>query len=394
MKIGVIVDNEYHSDVRVKREVSLLKSFGFDISILCLSFDPSKDIKEEGVEIIALPLKRKVKNTLYFFMNILPLYEWWWKKKVADFLRGRKIDIVHTHDLYMSKCVRHGILKSGKHVPMILDLHENYPHAVLSYKWAQGFLRSLLARPKTWKKKEAKYLDFADRIIVLSDDFKQRLLAEYPFLVEKRWYVFPNVVDTDAFDRFPIKVIESKVKKPRVLYFGVIAERRGIFRTLSVIEKLLNKNVELSLVIIGPVDNKDKHQFLEEIKKPILQENLTYIPWIDLSELPSYLAFCDIALAPFEKNPQHESGIANKIFQYMYGKLPILASNCKPQKELIEEHEIGKVFNSNNEFATELEYLISNIKEREEMGKRAYEVLRTQFHQDNFKDVFLSIYEN
>lgn len=394
MKVGVIVDNEYHSDVRVKREVRLLKNLGYQVCVLCLSFNKTYSYKESGVTIFPIFIPRKRKNIFYFFMNTIPIYEWWWRKNVKRFLNDHDLGIIHTHDLYMSKCVRRGIDASKKIVPMILDLHENYPHAIQSYKWTKGFLRSFLVRPKHWMKKEGKYLKYADRLVVLSEDFKQLLMKRYSFLSEEHVTVFPNVVDTEEFDDFQIENVESELlAKPRVLYFGIVADRRGIFRSLKACEELLDQGMKFSLVVIGPVDSGDKEKFFREIKKPIFNNALCYIPWIELAKLPSYLNACDIALAPFDKNPQHESGIANKIFQYMYGNLPVLASNCKPQQELIEKHKIGEIFTSDEELTQKLRQLIESEKDRKEMGERAHEVLMTEFHQDAFIPQFKALYE-
>lgn len=395
MKVGVIVDNEYHSDVRVKREVSLLRTLGHQVFVLCLSFNKNYNYQQEEISIHPVYISRKLKDILYFFMNLAPFYEWWWQKRVNNFIIENGIEVVHTHDLYMAKCVKGGIESSKKEVTMILDLHENYPYAIQSYKWTQGFIRSILVRPKMWLKKEMKYLAFADRLVVLSKDFKDSLLKRYSFLNDEKLIVFPNVVDTVEFDKYPISksVVSDLPSSPRVLYFGVVADRRGIFRSLKSCEELLGQGLAFSLVIIGPVDSGDKEQFFEEIKKPVFKEKLTYIPWIELSELPSYLSACDIALAPFDKNPQHESGIANKIFQYMYGGLPIIASNCKPQQELIEQFEIGTIFKTDQELTKKLKELIENKKERKMMGVRAHEVLMKEFHQDAFKPQFKQLYD-
>lgn len=395
MRVGVIVDNEYHLDVRVKREVRLLEDFGYQVYVLCLSFSRQKESHSNTTTIRSHYLPRKAKDFMYFFMNTIPLYEWWWKRKVKRFVDDFELDVVHTHDLYMAKCVKKGIDASKAEVPMILDLHENYPYAIKSYKWTQGFPRSILVRPRVWEKKESKYLRYADRLIVLSEDFKQSLLNRNSFLKSEHITVFPNVVDTEEFDNYEVKTVEGKLLGgPRILYFGVVANRRGIFRTLRSCEELINQGKKFSLVIIGPVDAGDRDSFFRELNKPVFKNHIAYIPWIDLSELPSYLRACDIALAPFDKNPQHESGIANKIFQYMYGKLPILASDCKPQKELIEKYKIGKIFTSDDELTNMLIELIDNKQLCTEMGERAYETLMKHFHQNAFRSSLQSLYES
>lgn len=396
MKIGVVLDNDYQHDPRVKREVKILKLLGYEVFLLCLTHDPAYNYAEEGLTIRPILIRKKWKNTMYFFMNLFPFYEWWWAGQVSDFIRDFKLDVVHTHDLYMSKGVKEGVRKSGSNIPMILDLHENYPHAVQSYRWTQGFLRSLLARPKRWLSKEARYLKYADRIIVLSEDFKAELLSRFSFLKPDNLLVFPNVVDTEEFRSYDIRELEPDElpARPRLLYFGAVAHRRGIFRTLNSCKELLRRGVHFSIVIIGPVDAADKAAFFEQISDPIFQGKLIHLSWIHVSDLPTYMNACDIALAPFDVNPQHESGVANKIFQYMYGRLPIVASACKPQKEIIEKFEMGLIFDSDEGLTEKLQVLIDDIKLAHEMGQRGYNALLNHFDQERFIPAFRNLIED
>ena len=80
------------------------------------------------------------------------------------------------------------------------------------------------------------------------------------------------------------------------------------------------KIIPSAFLVIGPVDKKDRERFFSKVNSELLAGRIYYIPWIDLSELNSYLDISDICIAPFHKNPQHESGVANKIFDYMLGK--------------------------------------------------------------------------
>ena len=38
MNIGVVVDNEFNNDIRVRNEVSILQKRGYKIHVLCFSF--------------------------------------------------------------------------------------------------------------------------------------------------------------------------------------------------------------------------------------------------------------------------------------------------------------------------------------------------------------------
>lgn len=37
--VGIVVDNDFNNDIRVRREVEILKKNGFEVSVLCFGFD-------------------------------------------------------------------------------------------------------------------------------------------------------------------------------------------------------------------------------------------------------------------------------------------------------------------------------------------------------------------
>jgi len=100
------------------------------------------------------------------------------------------------------------------------------------------------------------------------------------------------------------------------------------------------------LLLIGPVDKIEKEMFFEAISSPEIKNSIIHYEWKDISLLPSFISVSDICLSPIVKNDQHESGVANKIFQYMLFERPLIVSNCKPQSIIVEEEQCGVVFNS------------------------------------------------
>ncbi len=393
MNIGIIVDNEFNDDIRVRKEVNILKESGNNIFILCFGFDSKKYPRVDGVHIDRINMKKKYKDFAYGMMNTLPFYEFLWQRQIKKFILRNAIDVLHVHDLYMSKASHLGIKYSGKDCPMILDLHENYPAAVKSYSWTKGKMRRFLTRPEAWESKEREFLQYASKIIVLSEAFKKTLIKRYSFLKRDNLVVYPNVIDFKRFNEFVIDQSVSKKDKTTLLYFGAVAERRGIFEVIEAVREVLDRGYELMLLIIGPVDKVDKMRFDLATNDPVIKKNMEYIPWIKLSDLPTYLHISDICLAPFLKNPQHESGVANKIFQYMYGHKPIIASDCGPQKELIETYKCGLVFSNRVELVNAIIELVSDEDLRIEMGDNGFRALQENYNSELYDKILVDAYK-
>lgn len=393
MNIGVIVDNEFNEDIRVRREVDVLKESGNNIFILCFGFDGKTYPEVDGAKVERINIKKKHKDLIFGIMNTVPFYENIWRHQITRFISRNAIDALHVHDLYMSKASYQGAKYSGKDCPVILDLHENYPAAIKSYSWTKGKMRELLIRPGAWERKEKEYLQYASKIIVLSEEFKGELIEKYSFLREADLIVYPNVIDIQRFNAFAIDKSIPKRDKTTLLYFGAVAERRGIFDVIKATREVLSKGHEVLLLIIGPVDKADKKRFDLVINDPAIKDNVEYIPWIQLSDLPTYLQISDICLAPFLKNPQHESGVANKIFQYMYGRKPIIASDCGPQRKLIESFHCGLIFSNQDELVKDIILLSNNKDLQREMGDNGYWALKENYNSESFNRVLIDVYK-
>lgn len=371
MKIGVILDNEFTIDIRVSNEVNYLISIGYDVHVLCPSYNNQKEFEIiNSVSIHRFKLGKSTKNKLFGLMNTLPFYEILWINRVRKFVKEVSPKYLHAHDLYMARIAYKG--GNGK-IPVVLDLHENFPAAILSYKWSSKFPYNLLSRPAAWGKKEKKYLGYASKIVVLSNFFKSSLTSRYPKLSPNNIFVYPNVPDVQQMISFPIKSdIFSKNNRFVLFYFGGISERRGIFTCFEAIKKLLDKIPSIHLLLIGPVDGHEQAIFDKYMDEPILKERVTHYKWKDISEFPSFTMASDICLSPIFKNEQHESGVANKIFQYMLFAKPLIVSDCAPQIEIVEGSNCGISFKSNDsiDLAEKIKYLYDNPQVCTEMGER------------------------
>jgi glycosyltransferase involved in cell wall biosynthesis len=395
MKIGVIIDNDLNSDIRVLREIKILKENGNEIFVLCFAFGNRSYKEISGIITSRIHFKRWIKNTLFFFINLLPFYELQWSKNIAKFIAANLIEILYVHDLYMAKAAHAGIRKSSKKVPLVLDLHENYPYTVTTYNWTKGFFRHLLSQPGKWQNKEKEYLHYADKIVVLSSHYRDLLIERYSDLMEKDFAVMPNVPDLSQINLTTKTSAKTPFNNnyPLLFYYGVIAERRGIFDALSVFSKLAEESFNLNFLLIGPADKKDRSRFCNMISKKHVADRIHYIPWIDFSQFWSWLDICDICIAPFHKNPQHESGVANKVFDYMLGKKPVIVSDCAPQKKLIEDFNCGMVFSDQNGLKEALKRLCEDPQLRKTMGENGYMAILNNYNTDMFKDNILRLFK-
>lgn len=393
MRIGIVVDNEFDNDYRVQKEIRLLQEQGHTISVLC--FDFNKTYKTyDSLKVSRIKIVKKLKDLLVLLSTNFNFYELLWQKKISSFINKNKVDALHVHDLYLAKAARKGIDKSKFNIPLILDLHENYPAAINSYQWATKGWRNYIVQPKKWYQKEKSYLKYADKLIVLSNSFKENLTHRFPVLKNTPIFTHPNMPDFESFQAFEKNEYPVEFEPPSstLFYFGVVAKRRGIISILPWLIKLHEEGKEFHTLIIGPVDKADKKDFFDYLNHPKLKNNITYIPWADVKYLPSYLKKITIGLAPFHVNEQHNSGVANKLFQYMYGEIPILATKCKAQQELIKTANCGLLYKNQEDFQSQLSKLLDNIELRKVLGKNGKNKL-LELYKNKTDRQFLKVYD-
>ncbi|MEE4196527.1 MAG: glycosyltransferase family 4 protein [Bacteroidales bacterium] len=395
MTIGVVVDNEFNHDARVRNECKILARAGHEVNVLCFNFGKHEPYEEiDKIKVYRISIKQKFRNILFAFNNSIELYNLFWSANIKKFIQKYNIQALHVHDLYMAKAAHYATKNTT--IPFTLDLHENYPAAVKGYQWMYQFPFTYLIRPKKWERLEKKYLEYPQNIVVLSESFRDDLLFKYPFLKEKAFVVYPNVPDLDEFKNYPIdQTIYPKNDDFLLFYFGVISQRRGIFTVIEALKKIIKEIPSVKLLLIGPADKAEKEKFLKTITNPKLKKHITWYPWKDIRLLPSYIHSSDVCLSPIVKNDQHESGVANKVFQYMLFERPLIVSDCKPQAKIVAEAQCGLVFKSEDaeDLAQKINMLYQNQELSIEMGENGKKAVEMKYNTQNYGKNLVNLYD-
>ena len=375
-KILIVLDNNLDFDIRVKNEINILKDANFLISVMCFHFDQEKVNSYTDIEVIRIPIKRKKKNKLFLLASWTPFYSRFWCNHILRELKRKKYDLIYSHDLYMIGAVHMALSRFKGSIPFVIDLHEHYAAAVETYSWTKRFPRKQISRPWNWYRKEKKDLKHPDLCVTLSDTFSERLSKLTQRKIDD-FFAFPNITPNPPLYELKID-LPFNHNNVLFLYYGAIAERRGIFDLLEVFLTLANISPNSKLLLIGPVDKADKARFDSYLNDPKLKENTHYIPWIENKYWINYAQISDFFLAPFHVNPQHNSGVANKIYQYLQAGKFIIASNCIPQKNLITKFKAGTIFESNEELVQAIINCSENIDLYKEKGQKAASLFREQ----------------
>ncbi len=116
-------------------------------------------------------------------------------------------------------------------------------------------------------------------------------------------------LDLDKFtskdDRKPQIIDELYVKKNNnqykyLLYIGKIEKRRNTIFLINLMEKIVNKDKNIKLIIVGKGDYKYKKRCLKLIDNKKISDNIIIIDSLKQNELTYLYKMCDIFLFPTE----------------------------------------------------------------------------------------------
>lgn len=392
MRIGMILDYTFPPDPRVENEATSLVNSGNEVFLFCLKYD--KNQKDEVVK--GIQVKRYQSNRLEYKLSALaytfPFYTNSMKRKIIDFLGKYNVDVIHIHDMRIADAV----FKANKkfELPTVLDLHDNMPEIMKLYPHLQKFPGKQLISPKNWKEKEEEFIQKADKIITVSQEFVDEVVDRTEISKDKIVLV-PNTVQQSFYKDAVVdeSIVERYKDNFVILYLGDTGLRRGLQTAIESLTILKDEIPTVKLVVVGKntTDTVLKQQVLELD----LGNYVDFEGWKNVKLFPSYIMASQVCISPLHRNIQHDVAYANKIFQYMCFAKPLLVSDAIAQKRLIERTNSGLVHEEQNSlnFADKVMKLYNNENLCEELGKNGKRFIEEEFNWSVTSKELLKLYD-
>ncbi|MFV0248703.1 MAG: glycosyltransferase family 4 protein [Tenacibaculum sp.] len=375
MKIGMVLDNVFPPDPRVENEAVELIKNNCEVFLFCLNYGVDK--KQEIIN--KIQVRRYKSNGFEYKMSALayslPIYTFLMQKKIRHFIEKNNIEVLHIHDIRIAQAA----FKANKNkLPTVLDLHENRPEIMRYYPHMQKLTGKLLISIKKWKQKEECFIKKASKVVVVSQQAKQEIVDRVGVAYDKIT-VAPNTVREAFFkddNNFEIPYQKSN-KEFTLLYLGDTGNRRGLETVLNGMLILNGQIKNLKFVVVGKVNL----EFKNKINRLGLTKQVKLLGWQNDTSFPSWIKIADVCLCPLHRNIHHDTTYANKIFQYMSIGKPLLVSNAKAQKEIVERVQAGLVHEAENasDFSKKLLTLYQHKELRELLGQNGKEFVEKQF---------------
>ena len=394
MKIGMILDRVFPPDVRVEKEARSLIKAGHEVYLLCMKTPNLSDVDVfNGVNLIRRNFypESSLIRKIIILLERITFTNHQLVSQIQRFVDENSIEVLHIHDLSMVKSAL--IVGKKKRIPVIADLHENYPVAIQFYLSDASFRSRFLNGVERWKKYENYCLNRVNHIIVVVDEAKERIISNYNIPKDKVTIV-SNTEDIDYFESFNLRhdLINSYKSYFTITYIGGFGPHRGLDVPIKAMPILKEKIPNIRLLMVGDGINK---QELEKLAASLgVSQSVEFTGWQPFNLMPSYIALSDICLVPHHSNPHTDSTIPHKLFQYMLMEKPVVVSTCKPLARIVNETKSGLVFESGNvnDFARVC-FELRDEEKRKQLGENGKQAVLKKYNWDETGKELIRVYD-
>lgn len=378
-KIGMVLNAYYPDDIRIRKEANALMAKGFETVLIC--YKKRGELEEEfvgGIKVRRIiEVNNKLVKTFHDSWIAMTKVHLFFTAKLSRIVEEEKIEVLHIHDLPMANT---GIKVARKFdIPVVLDLHENYPAMVdfnrqFQTRWIQKINFNIFYQYNAWFSYERKMVKRVNHILTVVQEMKDRLVKMHGIEANKIIIVgneeekeFWKKIDTREKE---VSTILSKGKY-NLLYVGGLGPHRGLDTAIKGIGLIKEEYPDMHLHIVGGGN------YAQALKS--LVENMGLNTFVTLhGKVPFDLVAplmkrADLNLVPHNSTEHTEHTIPHKLYQIMMIKAPLLVSSCAPLKRVVSENNSGYIFEADSpeDFAKQVIYIYQNRDEALKVAEHA-----------------------
>ena len=261
-------------------------------------------------------------------------YVFCWCAQFWKGLRAKDIDLIYLASTPPIQGVLGGLLKKIRKVPFVYNLQDIFPDSLAGTGLAKkdGLLWKIgrVIEDFTYRN--------ADKIIVISEDFKRNIMAKG--VPEEKIVVIYNWVDEEAVKHVPRE--ENKLfdtygldrKKFYITYSGNIGLTQNMDMLLEV-AKELESEPDIQFVLIGEGAYKKR---VQEIIAEKSVGNVTLLPFQPYEDISHVFSLGDAGLV-ISKPGVGENSVPSKTWSILSASRPVLAN--------FDENELKTIVNDN-----------------------------------------------
>ena len=286
-----------------------------------------------GVEVHRFAMYREGKNAVlrafrYFLISIVQLWKGIWAKD---------IDLIYVASTPPTQGALAALVKKFKKVPFVYNLQDIFPDSLAGTGLAKkgGLLWKIGRAIENFTYRNA------DKIIVISQDFKKNIMAkgvpEDKIVVVYNWVDQNSVKDIPRSENKLFAMYGLDPSKFYVTYNGNIGLTQNMDMLLEV-AKSLEANENIHFVLVG------NGAYLEQVKQIVADRNISNVhllPFQPYEDISHVFSLGDVSLV-ISKPGVGENSVPSKTWSIMSASRPVLANFDENElKTIIEENNCG-----------------------------------------------------
>lgn len=261
-----------------------------------------------------------------------------WIKQLYRGLLAHDIDVVYLSSTPPIQGVMGGLLKKMKGVPFVYNLQDIFPDSMAGTGLARkgGFIWKIgrIIENFTYK--------HADKIIVISEDFKKNIMAkgvpEDKIVVIYNWVDQNKVVDVPREENKLFEIYGLDRGKFYISYNGNIGLTQNMDMLLDVAKELQEEYEDIHFVLVG------NGAYLDEVRRKVAEQqldNVHLLPFQPYEDISHVFSLGDASLV-ISKPGVGANSVPSKTWSIMSASRPVLANFDENElKTIIENNHCG-----------------------------------------------------
>ena len=394
MRIGMVLQTTIPPhDIRVEKEAGTLIREGHDVHLLLEGADGQPDEEMwEGMRLLRGVRMSGAREKFHRYTFNFTFRDGLWRRAITDFVRSRKIDVLHVHDLpLVGEAVRVG---RAEGIPVVADLHENYPGG-LQVWYTSSLKKKTIYNFGRWSGYEREILGEVDAVIAVVEESKKRL--EGIGVPGEKIFVVSNTAHRKGEESPVDPVILEKYRDRFVVsYVGKFSTHRGLDVIINAMPELRENVPEILLLLVGDRNKPYMDYLVSLVDRLGCGDVVEMTGWQTFDRIWSYIHASDVCLVPHQRNPHTDTTIPHKIFQYMMLGKPVLVSDCPPLARVIADSGGGLVFRYDDpsDFAAKIRQLRDDADLRAKVSEAGREAFLDRYNWEKTSGELVRLYES
>lgn len=376
MHIGTIhfYNRSFPPEIRLEKESRALIKAGHKVTVLTQKIyeeEAEYERYEEGFEIVRVQIKRP--GLPSWILSKFTFFNSEYVAALHKFIKEYKPDVLHVHEFNQVPTVLRVAKKYN--IAVVADLHENMPAALVAFRSKYPLIKkiphSILYNYYVWRYYQSRYLPKCAGVLVVVPEAADVLVS---LGVPKEKIIdICNSEDETTF-KMDLKqadknIIDKYVNCWMASYVGGVAPERGLDTVIRSLPYVRNKIPNFKFVVVGS-QGKQSKQIYSWASKYNVEDMIEVINWQPFNKVNSYVIASQVCLVPHNEFEHTHTTVPHKLFQYMICSKPVLVSDCRTLKRIINDTKAGVVFEADNErdLADKLIYMYENSNVIKKMG--------------------------